>query len=106
MDVLDWLFLIGFGVFVLIALGAMIYWHLEDQELDRQLDHIGWYFRNRLKPEKMCLDARKRALDDAIFWNDLARTYIDAGLYNDACKYMTMAREILNGMSDRFYKEV
>lgn len=106
MDVLDWLFLIGFGVFVLIALGAMIYWLLKDQELDRQLAHIGWYYRNQLKPEQMCRDARKRALDDAVFWNDLARTYIDAGLYNDARKYMTMAREILNGMSDCFYKEV
>lgn len=92
------------GVGLLIIIGCCLYWHEEDKKFDREAAHGLEYIKN-LRAKKWCLEARERALYDAIFWNDLARIYIDAGLYSDANKYIGMARGILIGISDRVFKE-
>lgn len=100
--------LISIGIFLgsslLTLVGCYFYWYEEDKKFDREMAHTNTYLKN-LRAKKWCLDARGRALDDAIFWNDLARIYIDAGLYSDANNYMGMARGILIGISDCVYKE-
>lgn len=97
--------LIPIGIGLLTVVGCYFYWHEEDKKFDREMAHTFAYLKN-LRAKKWCLDARVRAFDDAIFWNDLARIYIDAGLYSDANNYIGMARGIVIGISDRFYKEV
>lgn len=92
------------GVGLLTIIGCCFYYYEEDKKLDRKAAHNLEYVKN-LRAKKRCLEARERALNDAVFWNDLARIYIDAGLYSDANNYMGMARGILVGISDRVFKE-
>lgn len=101
MDVILIMLGIIFGVGLLTMLGCFLYYYEEDKKLDREAAHNLAYVKN-LRAKNRCLEARERALDDAVFWNDLARIYIDAGLYSDANNYMGMARGILVGISDRF----
>ena len=101
MDVILIMLGIIFGVGLLTILGCFLYYYEEDKKLDREAEHNLSYAKN-LRAKKRCLDARERALNDAIFWNDLALIYIYAGLYSDANNYMGMARGILVGISDRF----
>ena len=93
------------GGILLTLVSCCFYWSKEGQKLDREMAHHLAYLKN-IRAKKRCLEARERALDDAVFWNDLARIYIDAGLYSDANNYMGMAKGILIGISDRVYKEV
>ena len=104
MDIILIMLGIVFGVGLLTMLGCFLYYYEEDKKLDREAAHNLAYVKN-LRAKKRCLDARERALNDAVFWNDLARIYIDAGLYSDANNYMGMARGILVGISDRVFKE-
>ncbi len=105
MDVILIMLGIILGVGLLTIIGCYLYYHEEDKKFDREAAHGLEYVKN-LRAKKWCLEARERALDDAVFWNDLARIYIDAGLYSDANNYIGMARGILIGISDRVYKEV
>ena len=90
---------------LLTMLGCYLYWHEEDQELDRQYEHYLVYLKN-LRAKKWCLDATDRALDDAIFWNDLSRIYLEAGLLYEGRKYYSMAYDILEGITGRSNKPV
>lgn len=87
-------------VILLTMLGCYLYYYKEDQELDRELQHELAHLKN-LRAKKWCLDAIDRALDDAIFWNDLSRIYLEAGLFYEGRKYYSMAYDILDGIAGR-----
>lgn len=90
---------------LLTMLGCWLYWRKEDQELDRKYEHYLVYLKN-LRAKKWCLDAIDRALDDALFWNDLSRIYLEAGLLYEGRKYYSMAHDILEGITGRSNKPV
>lgn len=92
-------------VILLTMLGCYLYYYKEDQELDRKLQHELAHLKN-LRAEKWCLDAIDRALDDALFWNDLSTIYLEAGLFYEGRKYYSMAYDILEGITGRSNKPV
>lgn len=92
-------------VILLTMLGCYLYYYKEDQELDRKLQHELAHLKN-LRAEKWCLDAIDRALDDALFWNDLSTIYLEAGLFYEGRKYYSVAYDILEGITGRSNKPV
>lgn len=90
---------------LLTMFGCYLYYYKEDQELDREYEHILAHLKN-LRAEKWCLDAIDRALDDALFWNDLSTIYLEAGLFYEGRKYYSMAYDILEGIAGRYDKPV
>lgn len=94
---------IGSGL--LSILGCYLYYYKEDQKLDREHEHYLAYLKN-LRAKKWCLDAIDRALDDAVFWNDLSTIYLEAGLFYEGRKYYSMAYDILDGIAGRPNKPV
>lgn len=88
---------------LLTMLGCYLYYYKEDQELDREYEHVLAHLKN-LRAEKWCLDAIDRALDDALFWNDLSTIYLEAGLFYEGRKYYSMAYDILDGIAGRYDK--
>lgn len=105
MDVILIMFGIILGVGLLTIVGCFFYYYEEDQKLDREIEHNLAYLKN-LRAEKWCLDAIDRALDDALFWNDLSLIYIEAGLFYEGRKYYSMAYDILEGITGRSNKPV
>lgn len=91
------------GSVLLSILGCYLYYYKEDQELDRELKHSLAHLKN-LRAKKWCYDATDRALDDALFWNDLSRIYLEAGLFYEGRKYYSMAYDILDGIAGRYDK--
>lgn len=92
-------------VILLTMLGCYLYYYKEDQEIDRKLQHELAHLKN-LRAEKWCLDAIDRALDDALFWNDLSTIYLEAGLFYEGRKYYSMAYDILDGIAGRYDKPI
>lgn len=90
-------------VILLTMLGCYLYYCKEDQELDRKYEHDLAHLKN-LRAENWCLDAIDRALDDALFWNDLSRIYIEADLLDEGREYYNMAYDILEGITGRSAK--
>ena len=90
---------------LLTMFGCYLYYYKEDQELDREYEHNLVRLKN-LRAEKWCLDAIDRALDDALFWNDLSTIYLEAGLFYEGRKYYSMAYDILDGIAGRSNKPV
>lgn len=88
---------------LLTMFGCYLYYYKEDQELDREYEHVLAHLKN-LRAEKWCLDAIDRALDDALFWNDLSTIYLEAGLFYEGRKYYSMAYDILDGIAGRYDK--
>ena len=93
------------GLGLLSILGCYLYYYEEDKKLDRELDHYLAYLKN-LRAEKWCMDSIDRALDDALFWNDLSTIYLEAGLFYEAWKYYSMAYDILEGITGRSDKPI
>lgn len=93
------------GSGLLSILGCYLYCYKEDQKLDREREHYLSYLKN-LRAKKWCLDAIDRALDDAVFWNDLSTIYLEAGLFYEGRKYYSMAYDILDGIAGRPNKPV
>lgn len=91
------------GVGLLTMLGCFLYYYEEDKKLDREAAHNLEYVKN-LRAQQWCSDAVGRALDDAIFWNDLSRIYLEAGLLYEGRKYYSMAHDILDGVAGRYDK--
>lgn len=91
------------GLGILSILGCYLYYYKEDQKLDREHEHYLAYLKN-LRAKKWCYDATDRALDDAIFWNNLATIYLEAGLFYEGRKCYSMAYDILDGISGRYDK--
>lgn len=100
MDVILIMLGIIFGVGLLTILGCFLYYYEEDKKLDREAEHNLAYVKN-LRAKSWCSDATSRALDDVLFWNNLAEIYLDANLYYDCRKCLSMAEDILEGITGR-----
>lgn len=88
------------GVGLLTAIGCYLYWYEEDKKLDREAAHNLEYVKN-LRAKSWCSDATGRALNDVLFWNNLAQIYLDAGLLDECRIYFSMAYDILEGITGR-----
>ena len=93
------------GLGLLSILGCYLYYYKEDQKLDCEFEHTLAHLKN-LRAKKWCLDAIDRALDDALFWNDLSTIYLEAGLLYEGRRYYSMAYDILDGIAGRYDKPI
>ena len=100
MDVILIMLGIIVGVGLLTMLGCYLYDHEEDKKLDREAAHSLAYVKN-LRAQQWCSDAIGRALDDALFWNNLAGVYLDAHLKYECAICLSMAEDILEGITGR-----
>lgn len=98
MDVILIMLGIIFSVGLLTMIGCFLYYYEEDKKLDREAAHNLEYVKN-LRAQEWCSDAVGRALDDALFWNNLAQVYLDADLQYDCWKCLSMADDILEGIT-------
>lgn len=103
MDVILIMLGIIFGVGLLTMIGCFLYYYEEDKKLDREAEHSLAYVKN-LRAKGWCSDAIGRALDDAQFWNDLSRIYIEADLLDESREYYSMVYDILEGITGRSHK--
>ena len=103
MDVILIMLGIILGVGLLTIVGCFLYYYEEDKKLDREAEHNFEYVKN-LRAQQWCSDAVGRALDDSLFWNNLAGIYLDANLYYDCRKCLSMAEDILEGITGRSYR--
>lgn len=94
---------IVFGVGLLTMIGCFLYYYEEDKKLDREAAHNLEYVKN-LRAQSWCYDAIGRALDDALFWNNLSEIYLDAHLLYDCWKCISMAEDILEGITGQSNK--
>lgn len=93
--------LIILGVGLLTIFGCFLYYYEEeDKKLDRKAAHNLEYVKN-LRAQGWCSDAVGRALDDALFWNNLAEIYLDAHLKYECAICLSMADDILEGITGR-----
>lgn len=60
--------------------------------MTRQDETTLFYLKNDCIKHRV-LKSELNSLDDIIFWNDLAKIYLDAGLYAEAIFYGNMARD-------------
>ena len=67
---------------------------------NRYSSHNLAYVKN-LRAKEWCSDAVGRALDDALFWNNLAGIYLDAHLKYECAICLSMAEDILEGITGR-----
>ena len=100
MDVILSMLGIIFGVGLLTMIGCFLYYYEEDKKLDREAEHNLAYVKN-LRAKEWCSNAVGRALDDALFWNNLSEIYLDAHLIYDCQKCLSMAEDILEGITGR-----
>ena len=102
MDVKLILIMLGiiFGVVLLTMIGCFFYYYEEDKKLDREAAHDLAYVKN-LRAQQWCSDAVGRALDDSLFWNNLAQIYLDAHLKYECAICLSMAEDILEGITGR-----
>ena len=100
MDVILIMLGIIFGVCILTMIGCYFYYCEEDKRLDREAAHNLEYVKN-LRAKSWCSDAVGRALEDALFWNNLSQIYLDADLLYDCRKCLSMAEDILEGITGR-----
>lgn len=92
-----------FGVGLLTILGCFLYYYEEDKKLDREAAHNLEYVKN-LRAQQWCSDAVGRALDDALFWNNLSGIYLDAHLKYECAICLSMADDILEGITGQSNK--
>lgn len=92
-----------FGVGLLTILGCFLYYYEEDKKLDREAAHNLEYVKN-LRAQQWCSDAVGRALDDALFWNNLSGIYLDAHLKYECAICLSMADDILDGITGQSNK--
>ena len=100
MDVILIMLGIIVGVCILTMIGCFFYYYEEDKKLDREAAHNLAYVKN-LRAKSWCSDAVGRALDNALFWNNLSQIYLDADLLYDCWKCLSMADDILEGITGR-----
>lgn len=91
------------GVGLLTMLGCFLYYYEEDKKLDREAARNLEYVKN-LRAQQRCSDAIGRALDDALFWNNLAQIYLDAHLKYECAICLSMAEDILEGITGQSNK--
>ena len=100
MDVILVMLGIIVGVGLLTMIGCFLYYYEEDKKLDREAVHNLAYVKN-LRAQSWCSDTVDRALDDVLFWNNLSRIYLDANLLYDCRKCLSMAEDILEGITGK-----
>lgn len=100
MDIILIMFGIILGVGLLTIAGCFLYYYEEDKKLDREAAHNLEYVKN-LRAQQWCNDAISRALDDALFWNNLSGIYLDAHLKYECAICLSMAEDILEGITGR-----
>ena len=100
MDVILIMLGIILGVGLLTIIGCFLYYYEEDKKLDREAAHNLEYVKN-LRAQQWCNDAISRALDDSLFWNSLSGIYLDAHLKYECAIYLSMAEDILEGITGR-----
>lgn len=88
------------GVVLLTMVGCFLYYYEEDKKLDREAAHNLEYVKN-LRAKSWCSDAIGQALDDALFWNNLSGIYLDAHLKYECAICLSMAEDILEGITGR-----
>lgn len=88
------------GVGLLTMVGCFLYYYEEDKKLDREAARNLAYVKN-LRAQEWCSDAVGRALDDALFWNNLSEIYLDAHLKYECAMCLSMAEDILEGITGR-----
>lgn len=98
MDVILIMLGIIFGVGLLTILGCFLYYYEEDKKLDREAAHNLAYVKN-LRAQQWCSDAIDRVLNDASFWNDLAKIYLEADLLDESRRCYSMTCDILEGIT-------
>ena len=103
MDVILIMLGLIFGVGLLTILGCFLYYYEEDKKLNREAAHNLEYVKN-LRAKRGCSDAIRRALDDALFWNDLSSIYIEADLLDESWEYYSMTYDIWEGITGRSAK--
>ena len=103
MDVILIMLGIIFGVGLLTMIGCFLYYYEEDKKLDREAEHSLAYVKN-LRAKSWCSDAVGRALDDAQFWNDISRIYIDADLLDESLEYYSMVYDIWEGITGQSHR--
>lgn len=91
------------GVGLLTIFGCLLYYYEEDKKLDREAAHNLEYVKN-LRAQQWCSDSVGRALDDALFWNNLAEIYLNAHLKYECAMCLSMAEDILEGITGRSNK--
>ena len=91
---------IPFGMGLLTIAGCCLYYYEEDKKLDREAAHNLEYVKN-LRALQWCSDAIGRALNDVLFWNNLAQIYLDAHLKYECAICLSMAEDILEGITGR-----
>lgn len=62
--------------------------------MTRQDETTLFYLKNDCIKHRV-LKSELNTLDDIIFWNNLAKIYLDAGLYAEAIFYLDMAHDAL-----------
>lgn len=65
---------------------------------------LGLVYVKNLRAQQWCSDATGRALDDALFWNNLAEIYLDAHLKYECAMCLSMAEDILEGITGQSNK--
>ena len=98
MDVILIMLGIIFGVGLLTMIGCFFYYYEEDKKLDREAEHNLAYVKN-LRALIWCSDAIGRVLDDASFWNDLSKIYLEADLLDESRRFYSMTCDILEGIT-------
>ena len=98
MDVILIMLGIIFSVGLLTMIGCFLYYYEEDKKLDREAAHNLEYVKN-LRAKSWCSDAVDRALDDALFWNNLSQIYLDANLLDESRRCYSMTCDILEGIT-------
>lgn len=101
MDVILIMLGIIFGVGLLTMIGFFLYYYEEDKKLDREAEHNLAYVKN-LRAKSWCSDAVDRALDDVLFWNSLAKIYLEADLPDESRRCYSMTCDILEGITGQF----
>ena len=90
-------------LFIIILIIEAVSWYFEDKRIEADIKHYGAYIKNKVRPKTLCLEAKGRALDDAVFYNSIARIYLDADLMEDFYQYAYMSRGILVGLTNYPY---
>lgn len=79
-----------------------ITWTIEDENFERRMYFECGALKNYYR-EKACYFAINNALDEALFWNSLAKIYLDAHLLREANDCENRCIDILEAVTGHHY---
>lgn len=79
-----------------------IYQTIEDENFERRMYFECGELKNYYR-EEACYFATNNALDEALFWNNLAKIYLDAGLLHEANDCENRCVDILEAVTGYHY---